>query len=116
MEESDVEAVSALSGSLVDEADALLVAHGEGFAHTVFHLEGHVVNATTAVVQVLLDGAFGASRLQEFELHFTHLEESGLHLLVFYNFSFVNLQSENVLEIGQHLVDALYGDAQMLNA
>ena len=116
MEESDVEAVSALSGSLVDEADALLVAHGEGLAHAVFHLEGHVVNATAAVVQVLLDGPFGASGLQSFELHFIDLEGGGLHLLVFYNFCFVNLQAENVLEIGQNFVDALYGDAQMLNA
>lgn len=111
-----MEAVSALSGSLVDETDALLVAHGEGFAHAVFHLEGNMVNASATIVQELLDGAFGASRLQEFELHLTHLQESGLYLLVFYNFSFVNLQSENVLEIGQYGVDTLYGDAQMLNA
>jgi xanthine/uracil/vitamin C permease (AzgA family) len=116
MEECDVETVGTITGSLVDKTNALAVAHCESFAHSVFHLEGNVMNASAAVVEELLNGAFRASRLEKFNLHFAHLEESGLHLLVFYNLCFVNLQAENVLEIGQYFVDALHGDAQMLNA
>lgn len=111
-----MEAVSTLSWSLVDEANALAVAHCECFAHSVFHLEGNVMNASATIVEELLNGAFGASRLEKFQLYLTNFEESGLYFLVFYNFCFVNLQAENVLEIGQNFVDALYGDAQMLNA
>ena len=111
-----MEAVSTISGSLIDEADALTVAHCEGFAHSVFHLEGNMVNALATIVEELLNGAFRASRLEKFELHFADLEESGLNFLVFYCLCFVNFQSENVAEVGQNFVDALHGDAQMLNA
>ena len=111
-----MEAVGTITGSLIDEANALTVAHSERFAHSVFHLEGNMMNASATIVEELLNGAFGASWLEKFDLHFAHLHESGLYLLVFYNFSFVNFQAENVLEIGQYFVDALYGDAQMLNA
>ena len=111
-----MEAVGTIAGSLVDKADALTVAHGECFAHSVFYLEGNVVNALAAIVEELLNGALGASRLEEFEFNFADLEESGLYLLVFYCFCFVNFQSEDVAEVGQYFVDALHGDAQMLNA
>ena len=111
-----MEAVGTVTGSLVDETDALLVAHGECFAHAVFHLERNVVNATSAVVEELLNGAFGACGLEEFEFHLADFQKSGLDLLVFYNFSFVHFQSEDVAEVGQYLVDALHRDAQMFNA
>lgn len=116
MKECDVQAVSAVAGSLVDETDALAVAHSESFAHTILNLEGNMVNALAAIVEELLYGAFGACGLQELQLHFANLHESGLYLLVFYNFCFVNLQTENVLEEGQYSVDALNGNAQVLNA
>ena len=116
MKECDVQSVGTIAGSLVNEADALLVAHGESFAYAILNLEGNMVNALATVVEELLYGAFGASGLQELQLHFAHLQEGGLYLLVFYNFSLVNLQTENVLEEGQYSVDALNGNAQVLNA
>ena len=93
MEECDVQTVGTVTGSLVDEADALAVAHGECFAHTVFNLEGNMVNALATVVEELLNGAFGACGLQEFQLNFADLEESSLYLLVFYNLDVVALQT-----------------------
>jgi len=111
-----VQTVSTIAGSLVDETDALAVAHGESLANTVFNFEGNMVYALAAIIEELLYGTLGACGLQEFQLHLANLEESGLHFLVFYNFCFVNFQTENVLEEGQYLVDALHSDAQMFNA
>ena len=116
MEECNLEAIGAAAWSLVDEADAFAVAHGQGFADTVFYLEGYMVHASAAIVEVLLHGALGAGGLEELELHFTDLKEGGLHFLVFDNFGLVDFKSEDVLEIGEDSVDALYGDAQVFNA
>ena len=111
VKECDVEAVGTVSGSLVDEANAFAVAHCQCFAHSVFHLEGYVMNALAAVVEELLYGAFGAGGFQKLKLHFANLQEGCLYFLVFYNFCLVNLQSEHVLEVGLYFVDALNGDA-----
>ena len=116
MEESDMQTVGTVAGSLVNKADTLAVAHSESLAHTVLYLEGNMVDAPAAVVEELLHSALGACGLQELELHLTDLKESGLYLLVFYNFCFVNLQAENVLEKGQYVFDLLNGDAQVFNA
>ena len=107
VQESDVQAVCAVARSLVNEAKSLAVAQGECFANAVFNLEGNMVNALAAIVEELLHGALGASRLQEFQFHFANLEEGCLYFLVFYNLCFVHFQSEHVAEVRQYLVNAL---------
>ena len=115
MQESNLQTVSALAGSLVDEADTLAVALSESFSHAVLDAESDMMNAATAVVEILLNSAFWACGLQQFQLHFANLQEGGLDLLVFNNFGLVALQTQNVFEIGKNLVNALHGDAQMFN-
>ena len=75
MQECDAQTVGTFTWSLVDEADAFAVAHGESFAYAVFNLESNVVNATTAVIEELLYGALRASGFQEFQLYFAHFQE-----------------------------------------
>ena len=115
MEEGNVEAFGALAWSLVNEADALLADLGQSFGYTVLNAEGYVVHALVALVEPLLDGALGACRLQEFQLHLTALQESGLYFLVFYNLDVVTLQTQHVLKVRQAFFNALDGNAQMLN-
>ena len=115
MEEGDVQPLSTLTGLLVDEAYALLRNFGKTFGHTVLHAEGYVVYALVALVEPLLDGALGACRLQQLQLHLATAQESGLHLLVFNNFCCITLQAQHVCEERQALFDALDGNAQMLN-
>ena len=71
MQESDMQTVGTITGSLVDEADALAVAHGECFAHTVFNLEGNMMNALSAVVEELLNSTLRACGFQKFQLNFS---------------------------------------------
>ena len=93
MEECDVQTISTLTGSFVNKADALLIAHSESLAHTIFNLEGNMMNTTTTIVEELLNGAFGACWLQQLQFHYTHLQEGCLHFLVFYDFGLVNFQA-----------------------
>ena len=115
MQEGYVQAVGSFAGRLVDEAQSLLVAHGQSLAHAVFHLECHVMHAAPAVVEELLHGTLGARGLQQLEFHLAHLQEGGLHLLVFHHLGLVHFQSQHIAEIGQHGINALDGDAQMFN-
>ena len=116
VQECDVQTIGTIAGSLVDEANALLVAHSQSLGDTILDLKGNVVNTLATIVQELLYGAFGASGFQQFQLNFANLQESGLYFLVLNNFGLVNLQAQYVLEIGQYGVDALYGNAQMFDS
>lgn len=115
MQESDVQTVGTLAGSLVDEADALFVTHGQSLAYSVLNLESYVVDATAAVVEEFLNGTFGARGFQQLQFHFTHFQESGFYFLVFYDLCLVHFQTQYVLKVGQHGINALYGNAQMFD-
>ena len=116
MQESDFQTVCTTAGSLVDKADAVCFALCQSLCYTVFNLEGNVVNATAAIVKELLDGALGAGGLEQLNLDFANLKESGLYLLVFNNLLLVELQTENVGVVGENLCDVLDSNAQVFNS
>ena len=115
VEEGDVQAFGTLAGLLVDEAHALLADLGECVGNAVLDAEGDVVYTLVALVEPLLNGAFGRCGLEELELHLTALQEGGLHLLVLDDFRCITLQAQHVLEERQTLFNTLDGNAQMLN-
>jgi len=115
MQEGDVQAIGTLAGSLVNQTDALCITLGNGVGNTILYLEGYMVNTTTAIIKELLNGTFGASGLEEFDFDFANLHEGCLNLLVFYNFGLVNLQTQNITEVGQNGINTLYGNAQVFD-
>ena len=115
MQECNVQPISTLTGSLVDQAQAFLVAHGKGFRYPILDLKGNMMDATASVVEKFLHSTLGTSGLKEFQLYFSHLQESGLYLLVFYYFCCITLQPQYVGEERQGLLNALDCNAQMLN-
>ena len=115
MQESDVHLFCTWTWLLVDEADALTFTLYECFSHTVFNGKCYVVNTLATLLEELGNSTFGACRLQQFEFHFTYLQEGSLYFLVSYFFNVVALQSECVLKVREHLINALDSDAQMVN-
>ena len=77
MQESDVEAFSARTRSLVDENYTFALSVGEASCH-VFSLECDVMDTSATVVFLdeLGDGAFGACGFKQLELNFTNLRLS----------------------------------------
>ena len=55
MQEGDVQTLSALAGSLVDQANALLADLSQCVSNTVLDAECYVVNTLVALVEPLLD-------------------------------------------------------------
>ena len=111
MQESDVQVLSTLARFLVNQTDTLLADFSKCVGNTIFYAECHMMYTFVALVKPFLNGALRRCWLQQFQFYLTALQEGGLYFLVFYNFCLVNLQSEYVLEEGQHFVDALNGDA-----
>ena len=56
MQESDLKAISALAGSFVDEANALAIALCERFSYAVLDAESDMMNASTTIVEIFLNG------------------------------------------------------------
>ena len=75
----------------------------------------HVMNADTAVFDVLGDGRLLRSGLQQFDLGLTEHEERRADLLVCDLFDGIALQAQNVLPIGNCFIEALHRDAKMLD-
>jgi len=69
MEEGDVQPLSTLAGSLVNQTDTLLRNFSEGIGNAVLNAEGYVMNALVAFVNPLLDSALWGCWLQQFEFH-----------------------------------------------
>ena len=57
MEEGDVQVLSALARSLVDETYTLLAYLSEGIGYAILDAEGHVVHTLVTLVEPFLDGA-----------------------------------------------------------
>ncbi len=115
MKECDVQTISTITGSLVDETNTLSIAECECLSYAILNLECYVMNTLATIVEELLNGALGASGLEKLKLNLTDLKESSLYLLVLNNLSLVNLKTQHITEIGEYSVDALYGNTQMLN-
>ena len=115
MQESDRHLFSAWTWSLVNQTNALFVTLCQCVCNTVLNSECHVVNTSTTLFQELSDSALRACWLKEFNLHFAHLQESSLHLLVCHFLNSIALQTENVLIIRENLFNALDSNAQMVN-
>ena len=93
VKECDVQSLGALTWSLVDEANALLVTLCKCIGSAVLNAECHMVHSLVAFVEPLLDGAFRRCRLEKLKLCLATLQEGGLHFLVFNHFYCVTLQS-----------------------
>ena len=63
MQESNVQTVGAVAGSLVYKANTHFVTHCQSLADAILDLEGYVVNTATSVVKEFLNSAFGAGGL-----------------------------------------------------
>ena len=59
VQESDVQTLSALAWSLVDETDAFLADLGQSLGYTVLYAECYMVHTLVALVEPLLDGTLG---------------------------------------------------------
>ena len=59
MQESNVQALGTFARSLVDEADAFLVAFSQRVGHAVLNAESHMMHTLVAFVKPLLYGALG---------------------------------------------------------
>jgi hypothetical protein len=116
VQEGNLQAVGTIAGSLVDKAYAIGVTLSQSFCYTILNLEGNVMNATATIVKELLYGTLGTCWLEQLNLHFANLEESGLYLLVLNNLFLVELQTENVGIVGENLSNVLDSNAQMFNS
>ena len=74
-----------------------------------------LLHAAAALLQIFGDGAVRAGGLEQFDFHFAHFQESGLHFLVGYFFHGIALQSQYVLKVRQSGFDAFHRDAQMFD-
>ena len=114
MQEGDGQALGALAGGLVDQADALGLGVGE-LLLDVLAGQRHVVNADTAVFDELGDRGLLRRGLQQFDLGLPQHEERRADLLIGHLLDGVTLQSQYVFPIGNRLVETLHGDAKMLD-
>ena len=114
MREGDGHALGALARGFVDQADALGLGVGE-LLLDILAGKRHVMNADTAVFDVLGDGRLLRSGLQQFDLGLTEHEERRADLLVCDLFDGIALQAQNVLPIGNCFIEALHRDAKMLD-
>ena len=116
VQEADVEAFSARTALLVDQAHALLLGLVEGLVG-VLHRKGDVVHA--ALAAVLLDegsnGALGAGGLQKFDFHVAAAEKGSLDLLVGHFLDGLAFQPHHVFPIADGLVEVRHGDADVFN-
>ena len=71
MQEGDVQTLSTLTGSLVNQADTLLTHFCQCVGHTVLYAESHMVYTLVALVEPFLNGALGRCRLKQLQLHLT---------------------------------------------
>ena len=115
MEERNVQALSTLARSLVDEADASSITLCKCISYTIFDSKCYMVYASALVLDKLSDGALLRCGLEQFDLGFTYHKECGTHLLVFYSLDVVALQTQYVLVVGECFLDALYSNAEVFN-
>ena len=115
MEEGNHHLLCAWTGSLVDKTYAFAIAFSQCVGHAILNGESNMMNATSAVCHEFGYCALFACGFQEFEFHLAYFQEGSLHLLVGHFFNCVTLQSEYLLEIGKHLINALDCDAKMIN-
>ena len=115
MQESNIEAFSTFTRSLVNQANALTIAFGKCFGNTVFNAECNMMNALVAFVEPFLNGALRRCGLKQLKFYLATFQECGLYFLVGHFFNGVALKSKNVFEIRQSLFDTGNGNSQVFD-
>ena len=115
MQEGYIQVLCTLAWLLVNQTDTFLADFSQCIGNTVLYAEGNVMYTLVAFVKPLLDRALRRCGLQQFQFHFTTLQEGGLNFLILYRFNGITLQSQYILKVRQTLFNTLDGNAQMLN-
>jgi len=114
VEEGDGEPLGTLARGLIDEADTLCFGIGQ-LLLDVLAGESHVVDTDALVLDELGDGRLLRGGLEELNLRLTQHKEGCTNLLVGHLFDGITLQTQHVLPVGDCLVQALDGNAKVLN-
>ena len=116
MEEGDEFVGRAWERFLVDELATGVLGLRE-LALDVVGGESHVMNAAVGVFfEEFGDGALGRGRLEEFEMGFPDVEESGADLLAGHFLNMLALQAEGLFVVRDGVIQRAHRNAEMVNA
>jgi hypothetical protein len=116
VEEGDEFASRAFERNLVDELAASALGLGELGGDGIGG-EGDVVDAAVGVfLEEFGDGTFGRSGFEKFEMDFTAVEEGGANFLGGDFLDVLAFETEGVFVVGDGFVQALDGDAEVVDA
>ena len=115
MDEGDRRAFSARSGLLVDHPHAPRLELRDGSLNIV-DAQRDVVQARTALLDVLRNRRFGAGRLEQLELRFPNRHEVRPHVLTRHFLRRFNLQPQRIAIERERRGQILYSDADVIKS